>query len=89
MRRIVFRSGDTISAPTICTWQRRAGFCAACHAGTDGDGDDAVQDDIVRLLEMEHAERLVTGFNRPNVFLQVLNATDVKAKLRLTREFLA
>ncbi|MCC7163749.1 MAG: RecQ family ATP-dependent DNA helicase [Anaerolineae bacterium] len=48
-----------------------------------------VQDDIVRLLEMEHAARLVTGFNRPNLYLQVLNAADARAKLRQTREFLA
>ena len=41
------------------------------------------------MLQLEHAERLVTGFNRPNVYLEVLNASDVKAKLHLTREFLA
>lgn len=48
-----------------------------------------VQDDILRLLGINQAERLVTGFNRPNVYLQVLNAADVKAKLRLIRQFLA
>lgn len=48
-----------------------------------------VQDDIIKLLQLEHAERVVTGFNRPNLYLEVLNAPDVKTKLALTREFLS
>lgn len=48
-----------------------------------------VQDDIVKLLQLENAERLVTGFNRPNIYLEVLNAPDVKTKYALTQEFLS
>lgn len=48
-----------------------------------------VQDDIIKLLELQNAERLVTGFNRPNLYLEVLYAPDVKTKLALTREFLS
>ncbi len=48
-----------------------------------------VQDDIIKMLGIERAEKLVTGFNRENLYLEVLNAPDVKAKLRLTREFLS
>lgn len=48
-----------------------------------------VQDDIIKMLGIERAEKLVTGFNRENLYLEVLYAPDVKAKLRLTREFLS
>ncbi len=48
-----------------------------------------VQDDIIRLLGLVQAEKLVKGFNRPNLFLEVLPASDVKTKLARVREFLA
>ena len=48
-----------------------------------------VQDDIARLLGLPHAERIVTGFNRPNLTLEVFAAPDVPAKLKLVREFLS
>jgi ATP-dependent DNA helicase RecQ len=48
-----------------------------------------VQDDIIKMLGLERAEKLVTGFNRENLYLEVLNAPDVKTKLALTREFLS
>ena len=48
-----------------------------------------VQDDIIKMLGLERAEKLVTGFNRENLYLEVLYAPDVKTKLRLTREFLS
>lgn len=48
-----------------------------------------VQDDIVQLLGLERAERVVTGFNRPNLFLEVLDAPDARAKLARAREYLA
>ncbi len=41
-----------------------------------------VQDDILSLLGRASAERVVTGFNRPNLTLEVLYAPDVNAKLR-------
>ncbi len=48
-----------------------------------------VQDDIIKMLGLERAEKLVTGFNRENLYLEVLYAPDVKAKLARTREFLS
>ena len=48
-----------------------------------------VQADIVRLLEMPDAQRLVAGFNRPNLCFEVVAAPDARAKLRLVRDFLA
>jgi ComF family protein len=48
-----------------------------------------VQDDIIKMLGLERAEKLVTGFNRENLYLEVLNAPAVKTKLQLTREFLS
>ena len=40
-----------------------------------------VQDEIVRLLALPHAERIITGFNRPNLSFQVLYASNDMAKL--------
>ena len=40
-----------------------------------------VQDDIVRLLGIPHAARIVTGFNRPNIRLGVSSCIDRRAKL--------
>jgi ATP-dependent DNA helicase RecQ len=48
-----------------------------------------VQDDIIQMLGLEHAERIVTGFNRPNLTLEVFSTPDVKAKLNFLRDFLA
>lgn len=47
-----------------------------------------VQDDIVQLLKLPNAKRLVTGFNRPNLALQVLCAPDVQGKYELLHDFL-
>ena len=47
-----------------------------------------VQDDIIHLLGLPHAERIVTGFNRPNLALEVFSAPDVKAKLDRVRDLL-
>ena len=47
-----------------------------------------VQDDIIRLLGLPNAERLVTGFNRPNLFFEVRPAPDLSTKLRVLRDFL-
>ncbi len=41
-----------------------------------------VQDDIVRQLGLAHAERIVTGFNRPNLSLRVRYTPGVDAKRR-------
>src|SRR5258706_4108051 len=48
-----------------------------------------VQADIVRLLGLDHAEQLVTGFNRPNLTFEVLPAPDARAKLRRLQAILA
>ncbi|MGQ0603325.1 MAG: RecQ family ATP-dependent DNA helicase [Anaerolineales bacterium] len=48
-----------------------------------------VQDDIVRMLGLARAERIITGFNRPNLTLEVLSARNDNTKLQLVREFLS
>ena len=47
-----------------------------------------VQDDIVRLLGLPGARRIVTGFNRPNLTFEVRYGVDREAKLRSLRELL-
>lgn len=48
-----------------------------------------VQNDIVRLLGLpESATRIVTGFNRPNLTLEVRYTTGTEAKLRALSELL-
>jgi len=47
-----------------------------------------VQDEIVRLLGLQSAERIVTGFNRPNISLQVLYAREEVGKLQALRDLL-
>jgi ATP-dependent DNA helicase RecQ len=48
-----------------------------------------VQDDIIRLLGLTDAVRLVTGFNRPSLTLEVFSTSGATAKLNFIREFLA
>nr|MBP7688288.1 RecQ family ATP-dependent DNA helicase [Thermoflexales bacterium] len=48
-----------------------------------------VQDDIARLLAVPRIERIVTGFNRPNLTFEVFSAPDVPGKLKLVRDFLS
>ena len=48
-----------------------------------------VQDDIIGLLGMGQARRVVTGFNRPNISFEVYPASGESAKLRLLAERLA
>ena len=48
-----------------------------------------VQADIVRLLELGEATRIVTGFNRPNLYFQVRYTPGPSAKLRALTELLA
>lgn len=47
-----------------------------------------VQTDIVRLLGLPDAQRLVTGFNRPNLLFEVLTTPSRTAKLEMLRDFL-
>lgn len=48
-----------------------------------------VQDDIVELLGIPAAQRIVTGFNRPNLSFEVGYASDNAAKLQLLAGLLA
>ena len=48
-----------------------------------------VQNDIVRLLGLQEAQRIVTGFNRPNLFLEVRYTATLPAKLQALRELTA
>jgi len=41
------------------------------------------------MLGLSRAERIITGFNRPNLTLEVFSTPDVKAKLNFVRDFLA
>ncbi len=48
-----------------------------------------VQKDIVRLLGLENAARIVTGFNRPNLTLDVRYTSGLPSKLRALNELLS
>jgi ATP-dependent DNA helicase RecQ len=48
-----------------------------------------VQDDITRLLHLPDSRRVVTGFNRPNLALEVRYTTDSASRLRALQELLA
>jgi ATP-dependent DNA helicase RecQ len=48
-----------------------------------------VQDEIVRLLGLPVAERMVLGFDRPNLTFEVFHTPDVIAKLQMLRGLLA
>lgn len=47
-----------------------------------------VQDDIIRQLTLASAQRIVTGFNRPNLSLRVVYASDEAGKLRRLADLL-
>jgi ATP-dependent DNA helicase RecQ len=48
-----------------------------------------VQDDMLRLLGLPRAHRLVSGFNRPNLTLEVISTPSPQSKLNVVRDFLA
>ena len=48
-----------------------------------------VQNDILRLLGLSFAQRIITGFNRPNLTFEVRYTVDPSAKLRALRNLLA
>jgi ATP-dependent DNA helicase RecQ len=48
-----------------------------------------VQEDILQLLALQRAEKVITGFNRPNLTFEVFSTPSPKAKLNLLRDFLA
>jgi len=45
-----------------------------------------VQDDIVKRLGLGAAKRILTGFNRPNLFLEVSYKTDLDSRLRAIQQ---
>ena len=47
-----------------------------------------VQADILRLLRIDHAEKIVTGFNRPNLALDVCYTTDVSEKFQCVQKLM-
>jgi ATP-dependent DNA helicase RecQ len=47
-----------------------------------------VQDDIIHMLGLPHAARVITGFNRPNLVFEVFSTPSPTAKLALLRDFL-
>lgn len=47
-----------------------------------------VQDDIVHLLSINDGQRIITGFNRPNISFEVLYASDVASRQRLLMQLL-
>jgi ATP-dependent DNA helicase RecQ len=48
-----------------------------------------VQEDIIRLLGMNDTVRIVTGFNRPNLTLDVRYTSSLKSKFQVLKELLA
>jgi ATP-dependent DNA helicase RecQ len=48
-----------------------------------------VQDDIARLLNLPKIQRVVTGFNRPNLALEVRYIPNLPARLKAVQELLA
>jgi ATP-dependent DNA helicase RecQ len=48
-----------------------------------------MQEEIVQLLGLPSAERIVTGFDRPNLTFEVLSTRDVAAKLQALRDLLS
>ena len=69
--------------------EARSQFKAPVTLALTATATPRVQDDIIRLLGLEQAERIITGFNRPNLTLEVFSTPDVKAKLNFLRDFLA
>jgi ATP-dependent DNA helicase RecQ len=49
---------------------------------------ERVQGDVIRLLGLPSAARLVTGFNRPNLSFEVMPAPNTETKLKLLGELL-
>ncbi len=63
--------------------QARAVFGNPLTAALTATATPQVQNDIIRLLGMrDSAARIVTGFNRPNLFLNVRYTNGIPAKLR-------
>ncbi len=64
----IYRTWQALGEPTVLA--------------TTATATPLVQQDILQQLHLPSAERVVTGFNRPNLFFEVTYAADEDAKLR-------
>lgn len=72
-----FRPGYLQIAPFLRELPKRPKVSAFTATATQ-----AVRADIVRLLELQNPYAILTGFDRPNLFLEVRRAKDRDAELR-------
>ena len=66
-----FRPGYLSIAPFIRALPSRPVVAAFTATATE-----QVQKDVIRLLELQRPERIFTGFDRPNLYLEVRHAQD-------------
>ncbi len=67
----------------IARWRDSVSPCAPLTVALTATATPQVQDDIIRLLGLgKSTARIVTGFNRPNLTLNVLYTNGLNAKLR-------
>ncbi|RPI87320.1 MAG: ATP-dependent DNA helicase RecQ, partial [Chloroflexi bacterium] len=69
--------------------QFRAGLGYPLTAALTATATPQVQDDIARLLNLPKVRPVVTGFNRPNLVLEVRNITDQTGRLKALQELLS
>jgi ATP-dependent DNA helicase RecQ len=67
----------------------RAALGSPLTAALTATATPQVQDDITRLLNLQPTRRVVTGFNRPNLALEVRYTSDLSNRLRAVQELLA
>jgi ATP-dependent DNA helicase RecQ len=68
--------------------EARRDFQASLTLALTATATPRAQDDILRLLGLADAERIVTGFNRPNLTFEVFSTPSPKDKLSFLRHFL-
>jgi ATP-dependent DNA helicase RecQ len=86
-KRTASLSGDTTSAPTyLHIAETRRHLRNPLTVALTATATPKVQNEIVRLIGLsESTTRIVTGFNRPNLTLEVKDTTaDTEAKVRAT-----
>jgi ATP-dependent DNA helicase RecQ len=69
--------------------QARAALGNPLTAALTATATPQVQQDIIRLLGLSDSNRIVTGFNRPNLTLDVRYASGLNSKLRAINELLS
>ncbi len=68
--------------------EARTDFQAPVTLALTATATPRVQDDIIRLLGLARAERIITGFNRPNLTFEVFSTPNTKDKLSFIRDLL-